>query len=631
MQTPRTTRSSVLGKRAHQPDPISFCDQLQTPEPTPNPKRPRTSSTVLDGDWNKENVPPFNLVPVSGDASPVRSRTRAIRRNTTEVITPPRVQDSLRRRASGSNLPDISTPTTGFSHLTLSTPPPTPPSLLPLHVRVRAVLRSTCNDTNSLPGRDKERAIISEFLTNFLDSSANNECFSLYVSGTPGSGKTALVNSVLSAFESEADDVKIITVNCMALKDIEALWERVIEELDGLRKRKSSGRSKKSKTRDSLEEVIKAMNTKCVLLLDELDNIVQASQSTTALLSLPISASSKLRVIGIANTHTLTTSASPSSSVRTLHFAPYASTQLLQILQSRLAPLRTEGSGEASESLDKLLPVSSLTLLSKKIAALTGDVRCLFEVLRGSIDQAVSTGSKTSDLMQAPAYSVTPAHVLAALKIYSPSVSSTTKASSSEIVVKIQSLGLQARLMLLSILLASKRLEAGMSISTSSAPVKRSMSTSNIGSSSGIDRTQLHGYYTTTLSRGGSNICQPVSRNEFGDLINLLEGVGLVNGGSAGDISPTKGKRTFARSNSFVGTSKGSSGSIKLGAGILTEEVVRGLGVEAEDTETPQDVREEEVRAIWRRESTRLAKDLKIAATKAAKRDGALFEDANED
>lgn len=91
------TRSSVLGKRAHQHQDSSSttrvtrsCGQLQTPDSTPNPKRARTSLTLIDGESNKENVPPFSpdLVNESSPTSP--SGSRSLRRTTTEIITPTR-------------------------------------------------------------------------------------------------------------------------------------------------------------------------------------------------------------------------------------------------------------------------------------------------------------------------------------------------------------------------------------------------------------------------------------------------------------------------------------------------------------------------------------------------------------
>ena len=97
MSTVRVTRISVLGKRGHQqkvesPPPGSLAsksaDQLQTPDSTPLPKRPRVS-LVLDGDGNKENVPPFSPRLLTPDPSPVASRIpRALRRSGTDIISP---------------------------------------------------------------------------------------------------------------------------------------------------------------------------------------------------------------------------------------------------------------------------------------------------------------------------------------------------------------------------------------------------------------------------------------------------------------------------------------------------------------------------------------------------------------
>src|ERR1700731_3896421 len=129
-----------------------------------------------------------------------------------------------------------------------------------------------------------------------------------------------------------------------------------------------------------------------------------------------------LRVIGIANTHTL---AAPSDDgnklcLKTLHFAPYTSAQLLSILQSRLKPFfESERKDEAA----KFLPSTSSTLLAKKIASMTGDVRALLEVLRGAIKKAeavVKSSDPVCNPLDPPAPIGTPAHVLAALKAYAP-------------------------------------------------------------------------------------------------------------------------------------------------------------------------------------------------------------------
>lgn len=40
----------------------------------------------------------------------------------------------------------------------------------------------------------------------------------MYISGVPGIGKTACLNEVLSKFEKQSNDLKIVKVNGMELK-----------------------------------------------------------------------------------------------------------------------------------------------------------------------------------------------------------------------------------------------------------------------------------------------------------------------------------------------------------------------------------------------------------------------------
>jgi cell division control protein 6 len=70
-------------------------------------------------------------------------------------------------------------------------------------------------------------------------------------------------------------------------------------------------------------------------------------------------------------------------------------------------------------------------LLTKKVTALTGDVRSLFEVLRVAIDLAVAQVKKPSEddnHLNIPPMTVTPQHVRVALEAYTP-VSATPTAS----------------------------------------------------------------------------------------------------------------------------------------------------------------------------------------------------------
>jgi cell division control protein 6 len=81
----------------------------------------------------------------------------------------------------------------------------------------------------------------------------------LYISGSPGCGKTALVNSILATFRVELleNNIKVVFVNCMALNGLEAVWERLIEELGSPRKR--SGKTRNS---DIVEKLFAGQTSK---------------------------------------------------------------------------------------------------------------------------------------------------------------------------------------------------------------------------------------------------------------------------------------------------------------------------------------------------------------------------------
>lgn len=366
-----------------------------------------------------------------------------------------------------------------------------------------------------------------------------------------------------------------------------------------------------------------------IVLLDELDHIAPSSQSLDAIFNLFHQHSARVRLISIANTHTLTSSSTSTlsaqslSHVKTCHFAPYTPQQLLDILEKRLSKLSDSVPAQESESKHKFLPPATLTLLSKKIAAQTGDVRALFEVLRRAIDIAAVSDEASSNPLAAPTPSVAPAHILAALKAYSPATSSQRKGAptavstlNNEMISKVQNLGLQARLVLLALMLACRRISLGLSVSgatprTPSTPskIKRASSSSKAqASSSGVDVHQLHAYYVAALSRSESEIFTPVSRSEFGDLIGVLETVGLVSLSASLPTTPSKsGRRGLQRTSSFASGTGQTGQSVCLATGIRLDEVSRGLGIDADSVS--EDVRANEVRAIADKERARMMRE----------------------
>jgi cell division control protein 6 len=66
-----------------------------------------------------------------------------------------------------------------------------------------------------------------------------------YISGAPGTGKTALVSEVLRTIAK--DKVKGVYVNCTGLKEESSVWARVLEEggFPSLKGKGSAGSEKK--------------------------------------------------------------------------------------------------------------------------------------------------------------------------------------------------------------------------------------------------------------------------------------------------------------------------------------------------------------------------------------------------
>lgn len=342
------------------------------------------------------------------------------------------------------------------------------------------------------------------------------------------------------------------------------------------------------------------------------------ANTPTALNNLLTLRASNLRILGIANTHTLSSSPLPSTStVQTLHFAPNSGNELRDILKLRLEPLKDE------PDMKKFLPEVTLTLLSKKIAAQTGDVRALFEVLRGAID-----GATAGLAIGSPVPAVKPDHILAALKAYTPASSKPGSATSSETTTKVRNLGLNARLALSAILLANTRLGAGLTLSTLSSPTSTPTK-----AKATMDVNSLYSYYHSLITTG--DVLTPVSRSEFADVLAHLETAGLVEmppPSSSG--SPTK--RGFKRSPSFGKGVPGTSATgVHLVEGVRVEEVRRGLGIDSgNDIAAPEpDAMEEEVRSMYQQESRKIGKLVRAAAAAQRKKSGDVeaFADAVED
>lgn len=342
-----------------------------------------------------------------------------------------------------------------------------------------------------------------------------------------------------------------------------------------------------------------------IVVLDEIDHLMANMTGACEVFSLATAPRirSNLRIIGISNIHTLTDS-KLSACTRTVHFEPYTATQMKAVLLARLAALPSD-----SVAASKIFPLSTITILTMKIANQTGDIRSVFSVARRALDIAVTASASSSPP------TVMPTHVLSALQASQTTFASSQGKTGAGLVTRIRSLGLQHRFALIALLLATKRLLAGLSLTGSGFSdngVKDS--TDTVGNTPTIDITTLHGFYCTMLSREFTAAFSTVNRTEFSDLMNLLDGNGLIS------VSLARGKAKIKGNSSQL---------VSIASGVREEELVRGLtGSLNGDTSLSGDLKEEEVGHIWQKELSRLGREINAKVSTKIKAD---FEGAMED
>ncbi|KAF7269011.1 hypothetical protein GWI33_017932 [Rhynchophorus ferrugineus] len=230
------------------------------------------------------------------------------------------------------------------------------------------------NFPTELPGRENEIKELRNFILGHLENGSSG---SIYVSGPPGTGKTASLNSIVQHSDISSK-VQQIYINCTAIKSATAVYSRLIRELNI----KSHGKSEK----DNLLIVEKYLQKKHKMLLIVLDEIDQLETKNHSILytifEWPSKPNSRLILVGIANALDLTDRTLPRLQARCelkpnlLHFAPYTKEQIVKIFTSRL---------ESAGVLNVFTPIA-LQMLAGKVASISGDVRRALDIGRRVIE-----------------------------------------------------------------------------------------------------------------------------------------------------------------------------------------------------------------------------------------------------
>ncbi|KAF9110331.1 AAA ATPase [Mortierella sp. AM989] len=391
-------------------------EQLQTitPPMTPTRRSPRRSNKAM----NTTEVPPANsikqrnqkllstppkrnstgcLVPLSPCSSPILmscNNTTGLTPAMNRILKPSKGKQAnrstLTRTLSGSSIDD------SYTSITTSASPRT---TIGLYQDAKTLFRRT-TEPHRLVGRATEREAIRLFCQNHM---LTPKAGSLYISGQPGTGKTALLKEVMRNLEPEmkkaTHEIKVVIINCMAIKEPRLVYNKMLEEL---------GHPTESEDKDVNVKAIESLvlggkkKTMYVTVLDEIDHLLTRDQDILyRLFQWSCTEDSKLTLIGIANALDMTDRFLPRLKAKDcepqlLNFNPYQVSEIKEIIMDRLFSLENDTPNGEFENISDgkinhtrtvpLIQRPAIELCARKVAAATGDLRKVLDICRHAIE-----------------------------------------------------------------------------------------------------------------------------------------------------------------------------------------------------------------------------------------------------
>lgn len=261
--------------------------------------------------------------------------------------------------------------------------PLTPTAAQTIYHQARQLF-SRSADPGQLTGREDERSRLRAFLSQ-RDSSQPHGC--LYVSGPPGTGKSAMINEITTEAVTDSSSVRKAYINCMSIKSSKDLYVTLVELLC------DESEMEEDDAVAMLQKMFapkKKSQDVFVVVLDEIDHILSLDlESLYRVFEWSMQKSSRLLLVGIANALDLTDRFLPRLKTRNLKpellpFLPYTAAQVKAIITKRLKSLLPEDT--AKPDFIPFFHPAAIELCSRKVASQTGDLRKAFEVCRRALD-----------------------------------------------------------------------------------------------------------------------------------------------------------------------------------------------------------------------------------------------------
>lgn len=426
-------------------------------------------------------------------------------------------------------------------------------------------------------GRDNERTELQNFISTRTKAKKSG-C--IYVSGPPGTGKSAFVSDVCRAIAADGS-VKTGYVNCMSVKNAPDLYRTLLEELTDITEIAEGDEM------EELKRLFMQRKTSYVVTLDEVDHLLELDiELFYSIFEWSLQKSSGLVLVGIANALDLTDRFLPRLKARGLKphllpFLPYTAQQISSVITSKLKALQPAG----SDQLPFIHP-TAIMFLSKKVAAQSGDLRKALDICRRAID-LIEADTRNQHAIKAaeitpsptPSPSKTPlveninlSSPVAARSPSKPKAQNALAASLAQLTAetapratiahmakitaavfsngttqRLQNLNLQQKAVICSLSAMERKKRASAGDSVFNTPSKSHNTAPTI--------KELFEAYTSLCKR--ENVLHPLTSTEFRDIVGSLETLSLISAveGKAGSLVADAGtpSRRGRKANGFPG------------------------------------------------------------------------------
>ncbi|EGV65772.1 P-loop containing nucleoside triphosphate hydrolase protein [Yamadazyma tenuis ATCC 10573] len=300
---------------------------------------------------------------------------------------------------------------------------------------------------SSLPCREDE---FTTLYLNVENSIKEQTGCCLYISGTPGIGKTATIQEVMSSMEDlkekgEVNDFDYVEINALKLINPNYAYSVLWSKISGL----DVSPSYAALFLDAYFKEDSPSKKPIVVMVDELDSMATKKQNVMYnFFNWPTYPNSKLIVLAVANTmdlpeRVLTNKISSRLGMRRIQFIGYTFEQLGCIIDHRLSMIQRQSKQKV------IIESDAINFASRKVASVSGDARRALQICRRAVEIAELEyqTSANGDEHSSDVFHVKIPHIAKAIN----------ESTNSPIAQYVASLSMASKLILCALLLRQRR------------------------------------------------------------------------------------------------------------------------------------------------------------------------------